>query len=180
MRVMPDATHHDPAGTSTRAQFAKVVVLGFGPDAYHRLSGPTFSLDAPASYSRLHPHENWLRSGAPPARPGLPGDALGAAYPPAMVQASPSPALNFYQAGGHSSNYELNPPCLMAWTSKGMCQPPTPQAPGRDGWLSPPSSTRAILEARSSPTTTSAVTKWPRDSRRHLQPAAVEPQADKL
>ena len=43
-----DATHYSPAGTSTRGQFAKVVVLGFGVQFYTPTQ-PTFS-DVPASY----------------------------------------------------------------------------------------------------------------------------------
>jgi len=44
-----DATHYSPAGTSTRGQFAKVVVLGFGTPFYTPPSGQTFT-DVPPSY----------------------------------------------------------------------------------------------------------------------------------
>jgi S-layer homology domain len=44
-----DATHYSPAGTSTRGQFAKVVVLGFGTTFYTPTGNPDFS-DVPASY----------------------------------------------------------------------------------------------------------------------------------
>jgi hypothetical protein len=43
-----DATHYSPGGTSTRGQFAKVVVLGFGAPFYTP-STPDFS-DVPATY----------------------------------------------------------------------------------------------------------------------------------
>ncbi|PZR98381.1 MAG: hypothetical protein DLM69_08730 [Candidatus Chloroheliales bacterium] len=44
-----DPTHYSPAGTSTRAQFAKVVVLGFGIPFYTPTGGPDFT-DVPSSY----------------------------------------------------------------------------------------------------------------------------------
>ncbi len=44
-----DATHYSPAGTATRAQFAKVVVLGFGLTLYTPSGNPDFS-DVPPSY----------------------------------------------------------------------------------------------------------------------------------
>ncbi len=44
-----DATHYGPAGTSTRGQFAKVVVLGFGTPFYTP-SGPPDFTDVPPSY----------------------------------------------------------------------------------------------------------------------------------
>jgi hypothetical protein len=44
-----DASHFNPAGTSTRGQFAKVVVLGFGTPFYTPPSGADFS-DVPATY----------------------------------------------------------------------------------------------------------------------------------
>ncbi len=44
-----DATHYSPAGTSTRGQFAKVVVLGFGIASYTPTGSPDFS-DVPTSY----------------------------------------------------------------------------------------------------------------------------------
>jgi len=44
-----DATHYSPGGTSTRAQFAKVVVLGFGTPFYTPSSGQSFT-DVPPSY----------------------------------------------------------------------------------------------------------------------------------
>ena len=44
-----DATHYSPGGTSTRGQFAKVVVLGFGLPFYTPMSGQDFT-DVPASY----------------------------------------------------------------------------------------------------------------------------------
>ena len=44
-----DATHFSPHGTSTRGQFAKVVVLGFGLSLYTPPSGPDFT-DVPSSY----------------------------------------------------------------------------------------------------------------------------------
>ncbi len=43
-----DAAHYSPGGTSTRGQFAKVVILGFGTPFYTP-SSPDFS-DVPASY----------------------------------------------------------------------------------------------------------------------------------
>jgi hypothetical protein len=43
-----DATHYSPARTSTRGQFAKVVVLGFGLPSYTPAT-PDFS-DVPAAY----------------------------------------------------------------------------------------------------------------------------------
>jgi S-layer family protein len=43
-----DAIHYEPSGTSTRGQFAKVVVLGFGIASYTPAT-PDFS-DVPASY----------------------------------------------------------------------------------------------------------------------------------
>jgi S-layer homology domain len=44
-----DPTHYSPAGTSTRGQFAKVVVLGFGTPFYTPSSGQDFT-DVPPSY----------------------------------------------------------------------------------------------------------------------------------
>ena len=44
-----DATHYSPSGTSTRGQFAKVVVLGFGIALYTPTGSPDFS-DVPTSY----------------------------------------------------------------------------------------------------------------------------------
>jgi len=44
-----DPTHYSPAGTSTRAQFAKVVVLGFGLPLYTPPIGPDFT-DVPNTY----------------------------------------------------------------------------------------------------------------------------------
>ena len=44
-----DPTHYSPAGTSTRGQFAKVVVLGFGLALTTPASGPDF-VDVPSSY----------------------------------------------------------------------------------------------------------------------------------
>ncbi len=44
-----DATHYSPAVTSTRGQFAKVIVLGFGIVSYTPMGTPDFS-DVPASY----------------------------------------------------------------------------------------------------------------------------------
>jgi len=44
-----DATHYSPAGTATRGQFAKVVVLGFGLTAYTPPGAPDFS-DVPPNY----------------------------------------------------------------------------------------------------------------------------------
>ncbi len=44
-----DATHFSPHGSSTRAQFAKVVVLGFGLTLYTPTTGPDFT-DVPSSY----------------------------------------------------------------------------------------------------------------------------------
>ena len=44
-----DATHYGPAGTSTRGQFAKVVVLGFGLQFYTPSGVSDFS-DVPPSY----------------------------------------------------------------------------------------------------------------------------------
>ncbi len=44
-----DATHYSPAGISTRAQFAKVVALGFSTPLYTPTGGPDFS-DVPPSY----------------------------------------------------------------------------------------------------------------------------------
>jgi len=44
-----DATHYSPAGTSTRGQFAKVVVLGFGLPFYTPPDNPDFT-DVPSSY----------------------------------------------------------------------------------------------------------------------------------
>jgi photosystem II stability/assembly factor-like uncharacterized protein len=44
-----DATHYSPAGTSTRGQFAKVVVLGFGTPFYTPTGNPDFT-DVPPSY----------------------------------------------------------------------------------------------------------------------------------
>ncbi len=44
-----DSTHYGPAGTSTRGQFAKVVVLGFGTPLFTPSSGQDF-VDVPPSY----------------------------------------------------------------------------------------------------------------------------------
>jgi S-layer homology domain len=44
-----DPTHYSPAGTSTRGQFAKVVVLGFGTPFYTPSGGQTFT-DVPPGY----------------------------------------------------------------------------------------------------------------------------------
>jgi len=44
-----DPTHYTPAGTATRAQFAKVVVLGFGETLFTPTSGQDFT-DVPPSY----------------------------------------------------------------------------------------------------------------------------------
>ncbi len=44
-----DATHYSPAGTSTRGQFAKVVVLGFGLPLYTPSGGQDFN-DVPPTY----------------------------------------------------------------------------------------------------------------------------------
>jgi S-layer homology domain len=44
-----DPTHYSPAGTSTRAQFAKVVTLGFG-EAFYTPSGGQDFTDVPPSY----------------------------------------------------------------------------------------------------------------------------------
>jgi hypothetical protein len=44
-----DATHYSPAGTSTRGQFAKVVVLGFGLQTYTPTGPPDFT-DVPPGY----------------------------------------------------------------------------------------------------------------------------------
>ncbi|PZS05328.1 MAG: hypothetical protein DLM69_01040, partial [Candidatus Chloroheliales bacterium] len=45
-----DPTHYSPAGTSTRAQFAKVVVLGFGLAPYTPTGGGQDFTDVPPSY----------------------------------------------------------------------------------------------------------------------------------
>ncbi len=44
-----DSTHYTPAGTATRAQFAKIVILGFGLPLTTPPGGPSFS-DVPATY----------------------------------------------------------------------------------------------------------------------------------
>ncbi len=44
-----DTTHYSPAGTSSRGQFAKVVVLGFATPLYTPTGGPDFT-DVPSSY----------------------------------------------------------------------------------------------------------------------------------
>ena len=44
-----DANHYTPAGTATRGQFAKIVVLGFGLPLLTPTNGQTFT-DVPASY----------------------------------------------------------------------------------------------------------------------------------
>ena len=44
-----DHTHYAPAGTSTRGQFAKVVVLGFGTPLFTPTGNPDFT-DVPPSY----------------------------------------------------------------------------------------------------------------------------------
>ena len=48
-----DATHYSPAGTSTRGQFAKVVVLGFGTPSYTPAS-PDFTDVLPGYFAYLY------------------------------------------------------------------------------------------------------------------------------
>ncbi|PZS01692.1 MAG: hypothetical protein DLM69_04740 [Candidatus Chloroheliales bacterium] len=76
-----DATHYSPAGTSTRAQFAKVVVLGFGESLYTPTGGTQDFTDVPPSYwayvyieTGFH---NGILSGFDPASCA----AAGAVYP---------------------------------------------------------------------------------------------------
>ncbi|PZS03899.1 MAG: hypothetical protein DLM69_02490 [Candidatus Chloroheliales bacterium] len=45
-----DPTHYDPGGTATRAQFAKLVVLGFGESLYTPTGGGQDFTDVPPSY----------------------------------------------------------------------------------------------------------------------------------
>ncbi len=49
-----DATHYSPAGTSTRGQFAKVVVLGFGLSFYTPSGTQDFSDVAPGYFAYLY------------------------------------------------------------------------------------------------------------------------------
>ena len=74
-----DATHYAPGGTSTRAQFAKVVVLAFALPAYTPAQ-PSFS-DVPGSYFAYQYIESGLHAGILSGFDAATCQAANAAYP---------------------------------------------------------------------------------------------------
>ncbi|PZR96591.1 MAG: hypothetical protein DLM69_10645, partial [Candidatus Chloroheliales bacterium] len=75
-----DPTHYSPSGASTRAQFAKVVVLGFGLPFYTPSGTPEFS-DVPASYFAYLYIETGFHAGILSGFDAAGCTAHGATYP---------------------------------------------------------------------------------------------------
>ncbi|PZS06140.1 MAG: hypothetical protein DLM69_00375, partial [Candidatus Chloroheliales bacterium] len=75
-----DPTHYSPAGTSTRAQFAKVVVLGFGESLYTPSGSQDFT-DVPPSYWAYAYIETGFHNGILSGFDAANCTAHGATYP---------------------------------------------------------------------------------------------------
>jgi S-layer homology domain len=75
-----DPTHYSPAGTATRGQFAKVVVLGFGTPFYTPTSGQDFT-DVPPGYFAYLYIETGFHAGILSGFDAAGCTAHGATYP---------------------------------------------------------------------------------------------------
>ncbi len=76
-----DATHYSPAGTSTRGQFARVVVKGFGLPITTPTSGQQSFTDVPPGYFAYHYIETGLAAGILSGYTADQCAAAGAAFP---------------------------------------------------------------------------------------------------
>ncbi len=76
-----NTTHYQPAGISTRAQFAKVVVLGFSLSLYTPASVQSDFSDVPPTYFAYAYIESGLQAGILDGYPAAQCQAAGASFP---------------------------------------------------------------------------------------------------